>query len=114
MGFSVTTIPTSILDAICSHARGSESTGCWSEADGAAVGGLRGGTVSGTVEIEWSFADRSSGRSHWIPRGLPGKPADGEDLDAVIIASSTLTVQLTDDANDFVIADAVRIERIVI
>ncbi|MCA9110530.1 MAG: hypothetical protein KDA52_11305, partial [Planctomycetaceae bacterium] len=37
-----------------------------------------------------------------------------EDLATVMITSNTLTVQLTDDANDFVIADAVRIERVVI
>ena len=37
-----------------------------------------------------------------------------EDLATVMITSNTLTVQLTDNANDFVIADAVRIERVVI
>ncbi len=37
---------------------------------------------------------------------------DWEFLDAVLIHSGTLTVELTNDANEFVIADAVRIERL--
>ncbi|MCA9024175.1 MAG: FG-GAP repeat protein [Planctomycetaceae bacterium] len=39
--------------------------------------------------------------------------ASWEDLATVMITSNTLTVQLTDEANGFVIADAVRIERVV-
>jgi len=63
---------------------------------------LDGSTVVGTVRVN----------QEWAPNDFTDQGADWEVLGNYNITGSTLKVQLSDDANEYVIADAIRIRRL--